>query len=413
MRIQKIKLHKFKRFTDFTIDLRNTPSKVVALVGPNGCGKSSVFDAIEEKAKDYKGGSGQVEFLSKSQYIGEEAKYNRSEQIKINILNDETLSKTSYYLRTSYRSTSRINTDQIRRLGKIEDDPGRPNSSIDSDSRLQENYERLIGKFHEDVFNKPVTGVEWAENNTKKLNDILKEILDIQVTSLGNPVEGRGKLYFKKGISTGFPYDNLSSGEKEVIDLIVDLIVKLDTFKETVFCIDEPELHLNTSIQRKLLAELEKLIPNSCQLWVATHSVGFVRALVHDIVDCQIIDMGNSDFDSEVFLTPISKTRVNLKNLFSTALDDLAGLIAPETIIYCEGDKTPSHEYTEKGLDANIYNEIFKSEFPNTLFVSSGGGSEPRKYAEVAILVLNKAFIDTQLLFLKDRGGKEKILTED
>lgn len=36
----------YKRFHDLTIDLGNTPKRIVALVGPNGCGKSSVFDAM-------------------------------------------------------------------------------------------------------------------------------------------------------------------------------------------------------------------------------------------------------------------------------------------------------------------------------------------------------------------------------
>mgnify|MGYP002968296128 CR=1 FL=1 len=46
MRIKKITLNKYKRFHSLTIDLGENPKKIVALVGPNGCGKSSVFDGM-------------------------------------------------------------------------------------------------------------------------------------------------------------------------------------------------------------------------------------------------------------------------------------------------------------------------------------------------------------------------------
>ena len=47
MRVKTVKLVGFKRFDHLTIDLGPTPKKIVAMVGPNGCGKSSIFDAFE------------------------------------------------------------------------------------------------------------------------------------------------------------------------------------------------------------------------------------------------------------------------------------------------------------------------------------------------------------------------------
>ena len=46
MKIKEIKLNKFKRFTDLTITDIPESAKLVILVGPNGCGKTSVFEGL-------------------------------------------------------------------------------------------------------------------------------------------------------------------------------------------------------------------------------------------------------------------------------------------------------------------------------------------------------------------------------
>ena len=60
MRLNKIKLSGFKSFVDPTTIL--LPSNLVGVVGPNGCGKSNVIDAIrwvmgESSAKNLRGDS--------------------------------------------------------------------------------------------------------------------------------------------------------------------------------------------------------------------------------------------------------------------------------------------------------------------------------------------------------------------
>ena len=47
MHITKVELKNFKRFTNLTIDGIPTDAKLVLLIGSNGSGKSSVFDAFE------------------------------------------------------------------------------------------------------------------------------------------------------------------------------------------------------------------------------------------------------------------------------------------------------------------------------------------------------------------------------
>lgn len=402
MKVKSIELKRFRRFHDLTINLGENPTKIVAMVGPNGSGKSSVFDAFEEKSKDYYGGQHDPAYASKSFYIpGELKSYSKNDAVKIQTDSSE-LGKTSFYIRTSYRYSSSIGIDAIKKLPSIIDEE-HPASSIQLDSRLQKNYERLMGHFMEEVYGKDKTGKQWEEEQLGTINDILDKILDIRVSNLGNISDGKGQLWFKKGVSENFPYMNLSSGEKEVIDIVIDLIIKSKEYSNTVFCIDEPELHLNTAIQRTLLLEIEKMIPENCQLWIATHSLGFLRALEEDLKDkTSILDFSDKDFDQSVTLIPIAKTRNNWKKIFKTALEDAVGLLSPRKIIYCEGKKEPADDGSEQGIDAEIYNTIFEEEFPETLFVSSGGSTQPEIYSEIALVILNKAFSGVELVVLKD-----------
>ena len=48
MKITRIYLKNFKRFTELEIKEIPVEAKLVVLSGPNGCGKSSIFDAFEQ-----------------------------------------------------------------------------------------------------------------------------------------------------------------------------------------------------------------------------------------------------------------------------------------------------------------------------------------------------------------------------
>lgn len=405
MKLKIVRLKKFKRFDDLTINLGKNPKKIVALVGPNGCGKSSVFDAFMERQRDFRATKDRPEsyFFSKSWFAKDESinsqSYNKQEAVYLEKENgDRVFDKRSFYFRSSYRFTSRLDIQNIRSLPELGDDNESPGSSISTDLRLQQNYERLLGNFFTDLYGKDITGLQWVNNNTESINQILRNILDIEISFLGNPTTKKAQLYFSKETSRDFPYENLSSGEKEVVDIIVDLLIKKDEFNDTVYCIDEPELHLNTAIQRKLLVEIEKLIPNNCQLWVATHSIGFLRALQDELKEkSSVLDFSEEDyFNGAKEIKPIATTRENWQRIFRTALEDLIGLMAPKRIIYCEGN-------LQNSLDEKLFNIIFGEEFCDTLFLSSGNKDYVQKYSAVALTVLNKAFSGVEIIALIDR----------
>ncbi len=197
---------------------------------------------------------------------------------------------------------------------------------------------------------------------------------------------------------------------------LLDLYLRQEEFNDTVFLIDEPELHINTSIQKKLLIEINKLVGENCQIWIATHSIGFLRALQDELKkDCQIIYFkpGTGWASAPQALTPIKKSFANWKEIFGTALDDLTNLISPKRIIYCEGKDRPGANGLEKGFDANVYNNIFSEKYHDTLFVSSGGNTELDQRSEIALAILTKVLSEIEILVLKDKDiSSGKVTTE-
>lgn len=409
MRVSTIKLTHFKRFDDLTVDLGNNPKKLVALVGPNGSGKSSIFDAFEQLLQEHVGANNGMEasFYSKRWFDAANPvqSYSKHDAISLTTADGKATTNTSFYVRSAYRFSPRLKVTAVKEQPDARTDATRPGNSISLDQRLQGNYERLLGRLISSFWEKGgKTGDEVRTELIGRLNVRLSNVLDVRISNLGNVSEGKGQLFFEKGTSKDFPFENLSSGEKEVVDMLLDLEVKLSVYTDTVICIDEPELHLNTAIQRKLLRELADMIPDSCQLWVATHSIGFLRALQQDLGnDAQILDFSEKEyFTGSHTIKPIRGTRADWKRIFSTALEDLTGLVAPTTIIYCEGKPEPGIAGAEQGLNARVYNTVFE-EVADTLFISSGGGGAQEKHSGVALKILSKAFQGVALRLLKDR----------
>ena len=72
--------------------------------------------------------------------------------------------------------------------------------------------------------------------------------------------------------------------------------------------------------------------------------------------------------------------------------------------------QNPGPNKIEKGLDAQIYENIFSAAFPDTVFVSSGGNTELDQRSDIAIEILGKVFKGIEIWVLKDRdmaSGKQ------
>ncbi len=288
---------------------------------------------------------------------------------------------------------------------------------IDNDASVSRNYQGLVSQAIEGLF-APEDGSETLRDYSERLlGDIRKALAelftDLKLDSLGNPLED-GTFRFTKGASAGFSFKNLSSGEKSAFDLILDFAIARYSYDDTLFCIDEPESHMNTKIQAKLLSVLYDLIPEDCQLMVATHSIGMMRR-ARDIEKdhpgtVAFLDFGGHDFDQPRVIEPAIPDRVFWQRAYGVALDDLAALIAPERVVICEGQPPTGGTVRNHSHDARCYEQIFANEFPETKFVSMGNDMQVADdkwgLAETLKLILSEMEV-TPLIDRDDRTEEE------
>ena len=292
MKVKKMELNNFKRFTHLIVENIPQTAKLVVLVGPNGSGKTSFMEAMNHYYK-YTGYAniGDYKYLSKTANVDE---LNHSQWLQcasklVDIdfydatlpknIGDSSDIKGHFYFRSAYRNEPDF---QINSMQKQQDPTKsiRLESLIQNDQTVSANYQRLIantisGVFNDDNDSKTVAVLR--DELTGKIRTAIERVFDdLKFSSLGEPLKN-GNFYFTKGTTKNFSYRNLSAGEKSAFDLILDMVVQAKYYPDAIYCIDEPETHMHTKLQGRVLRELYLLIPGQSQLWLSTHSIGMLQ----------------------------------------------------------------------------------------------------------------------------------------
>lgn len=290
--------------------------------------------------------------------------------------------KKTIYVRSAYRNEPDFQISRLQRQGNPLDQVS-VQRMIDNDASVSRNYQRLVSQGLEDLYGSApgqTTFDVYREDSVGTVRGPLSRLFpDLELNDLGSPLED-GTFRFTKGGSQGFAFKNLSGGEKAVFDLILDLAVMRRHYDDTLYCIDEPDSHMNARLQAELLSVLCDFIPENCQLMLATHSIGMMRrARDMESVNPEsvvFLDFGNRDFDHPVIITPAKPNRKFWKDAYEIALDDMAALVAPNRVIMCEGEPMTSQPSRNHSFDAECYSRIFEDEFPDTEFVSMGNDQQ-------------------------------------
>jgi hypothetical protein len=402
MRVKSVKLIKFKRFTHVTVEDIPESARLVIMAGPNGSGKSSFFEGLYSWYRTAWSGLGHTwdnDYHAKQILDDDEVTVAADgtttrravrapihDAVKLTFYDPqpekEDDRRAAVYVRSAYRNDPTFQISELRRMGAVVAE-SRFDRFIQNDATVSKNYQRLASQGMSAVYRTEDPSTTIGEFRQKTIGDIQESMRrlfpSLVLNDLGDPLD-QGTFHFDKGVSKAFPYQNLSGGEKAAFDLILDIIIKRRAFKDSIYCIDEPEAHMNTRLQGDLLQELYNLTPENCQLWLATHSIGMMRR-ARDLSrkypgEIIFLDFGDKDFDKAVNLKPEVPDRAFWRRVLNVALDDVAELVAPEIIVICEGKPQTPNAGKNASMDANCYDKIFEAEFPEVKFISGGNAHE-------------------------------------
>ena len=165
MKISKIHLTNFKRFTDLLIDNIPLTSKLVLLIGANGSGRSSLFDAFGfmDTAIKRDIGVGDDEFwnyykkhkdspASVTVFFGDNTE-NAVSSDSYNI-HHKKLPATTFYGRTSFRQIPRLTRTTLGQGGQVsfQNDSDRPRFFIERDNRFENDVEKITEVILKEIF---------------------------------------------------------------------------------------------------------------------------------------------------------------------------------------------------------------------------------------------------------------------
>lgn len=422
MKIKKVELNNFKRFTHLLVENISETTKLVVLVGPNGSGKTSFIEAMNHYYKfagynnigdyHYLSKAGNKDELDYYQWYDQASKLVDIDFYDITLpkrIGESSDIKGHFYFRSAYRNEPDFSIDSMQR----QQDPTksiRLESLIQNDMTVSSNYQRLIAN--------TVSGVYDEKNDLKTVSALRDELIgkirsaverifeDLKLSSLGNPLKN-GNFYFTKGATKDFGYRNLSAGEKAAFDLILDMVVQSEYCPNAIYCIDEPEIHMHTKLQGKVLRELYLLIPGQSQLWLSTHSIGMLQEAEEIEKEhpgtVAFLDFGGRDFDTDQVIRPAKIGKAVMDKFYELAFGDFAKLILPQIIVFCEGDPNGGKR---KDFDKTIYTTIFADTHPEAFFISGGSCIDIENIERTHGEIIRTLLKDTKIIKIVDRDDR-------
>lgn len=322
--LTSIKIKKIRHLENILIPLDMEKRKHLILTGKNGSGKTSVLEAMVRYIQNFLMRSVPLEEAKRlySYYLEQIEKMNSledSEQNRqqiyenkrnLNIWENELKSLTSEIILTTtsdirlkekyeqgnfifayYKAKREFQVEQYKNIEKVE---------LQNKYNIVENPGAKLTKYLVDLkatqaFTKDVEKTEKIDRWFKRFENILKTIFEDEHLELKFNDETFQFSIHESGREP-FDFNTMSSGYAAVLDIINDLIIRMEAQSglrtefdmEGIVLVDEIETHLHLELQKKILPVLTELFPN-IQFIITTHSP-FILSSLDDAV---IYDLEN------------------------------------------------------------------------------------------------------------------------
>ena len=278
--ITKLTINKVRHLKNISIPLSENQIKHLILTGKNGSGKTSVVEAL-------------ARYLDKI-FTGERENAFRNCQKELDIkLNNNIesipeLADKYHYILAYYDAARVFQAERPRQIEKV---------------KLQDYYG--LTEFPRKEFVKYLLDLKMTEalarNNNKtekadeiqtwfaKLEQLLKQIFDDKTVELEFDEETFEFHILQHG-KEPFDFNTLSSGYQAVLDIILDIIMRMQNQTQRSFdfnlpgivLIDEIETHLHLELQKNIMPFLTTIFPN-IQFIVTSHSP-FILNSIRNVV---------------------------------------------------------------------------------------------------------------------------------
>ena len=163
--------------------------------------------------------------------------------------------------------------------------------------------------------------------------------------------------------------DDLSSGEKEVFFAYTELL-RLNP-KNSIILFDEPDLHLNQEVERKIVPLLRN-IGESNQFWIATHAFGIMDSVQYD----ELYRLENYAGRNQVTKAFGDEDRYET---FRSVAGDVGIITLGQRIVFLEGTEW---------ADKYILESFFEDYKGKVVFVPSGPVSEVMRISDKILKLL-------------------------
>ena len=301
--ITAISLEKIRNLDHVMIPLSGSSRKHLILTGKNGSGKTTVLEALSKALDDL---TSSEEQLMATAVIESKTNLRHGLSIRFNCplkMVHQAFTAGSFII-AYYKAERTFEAEVSRHVEKVE---------LKKTYSPEESPRKDFVKYLVDM--KVTQALAVSKNNTEKAEKIqkwfidferlLRRILENDQLTL-NFDEDTFQFHLCEPQKEPYDFNTLSSGYAAILDIVVDLILRMEHHSNRRFqydlpgivLIDEIETHLHLELQKKILDLLTTVFPN-IQFIVSSHSPFILNsiddAIIYDLEQKTLVQHGLSN----------------------------------------------------------------------------------------------------------------------